>query len=92
MHKKTLEGYLGGYDLDDIESHIHLPQGDPGIMVPRIAAEQKIDLIVMGTVVRTSIPGFLIGNTAELILRQVDCAVLTIKPEGFVSPVTLEVQ
>ena len=30
-----------------------------------------------------------IGNTAERVLGQVDCAVLTAKPEGFVSPVTL---
>jgi nucleotide-binding universal stress UspA family protein len=30
------------------------------------------------------------GNTAEMILTQIDCSVLAIKPEGFVSPVTLE--
>ncbi|MEA2079293.1 MAG: universal stress protein, UspA, partial [Pseudomonadota bacterium] len=34
--------------------------------------------------------GFLIGNTAEEVLNQVDCSVLTLKPEGFVTPVTLE--
>lgn len=33
--------------------------------------------------------GFLIGNTAEEVLNQVDCPVLTVKPEGFVTPVTL---
>jgi len=32
--------------------------------------------------------GHLIGNTAEKILHQVDCSVLTVKPDGFVSPVT----
>lgn len=34
--------------------------------------------------------GFFIGNTAETVLAQVDCSVLSVKPEGFVTPVTLE--
>ena len=43
--------------------------------------------LVMGSVQRTGVGGLFIGDTAELVLRQVQCAVLTIKPEGFVSPV-----
>jgi nucleotide-binding universal stress UspA family protein len=27
------------------------------------------------------------GNTAESILQQVECSVLTVKPDGFVTPV-----
>lgn len=42
---------------------------------------------IMGTVGRTGIPGFLIGNTAETVLRQVACSVLAVKPTGFVTPV-----
>ena len=46
------------------------------------------ELVVMGTICRTGLPGFFIGNTAETVLQSVDCAVLTVKPEGFVTPVT----
>jgi nucleotide-binding universal stress UspA family protein len=46
-----------------------------------------IDVLVMGTVCRAGIPGFIIGNTAERVLDAVDCSVLVVKPEGFVSPV-----
>jgi len=92
MHRKTLERFLGRYDLADIKPYIHLPQGVAGILVPQIADEQQIDLIVMGTVVRTGVPGFFIGNTAERILHLVNCSVMAVKPEGFVTPVTLEVQ
>jgi hypothetical protein len=35
-------------------------------------------------------PGFIIGNTAETILNQIDCSVLAIKPSGFATAVTLE--
>jgi len=41
----------------------------------------------MGTVCRTGVAGLFIGNTAEKVLRQVDCSLLTVKPEGFVTPV-----
>lgn len=41
----------------------------------------------MGTVARTGIPGFIIGNTAENTLREIRCSLLALKPNGFVSPV-----
>ena len=61
-------------------------------MIPALAAANEIELIVMGTVSRTGIAGLLIGNTAEKVLRQVDCSVLTVKPEGFITPVKLDAQ
>ncbi len=45
-----------------------------------------VDLIVMGTVARTGIPGLLIGSTAASILQRVNCSVLAVKPDGFASP------
>jgi nucleotide-binding universal stress UspA family protein len=44
----------------------------------------------MGTVVRTGIPGLLIGNTAETVFHHVRCSVLAVKPDSFVSPVSLD--
>ena len=44
----------------------------------------------MGTVVRTGIDGLFIGSTAAKVLRQVDCSVLTVKPDGFKTPVKLD--
>lgn len=47
--------------------------------------------VVMATLGRSGIPpGLLIGNTTETILHKVECAVLALKPAGFVSPVTLQ--
>jgi nucleotide-binding universal stress UspA family protein len=43
--------------------------------------------VVMGTLARSGIPGYIIGNTAERVLVGVDRSVLAVKPEGFVSPV-----
>lgn len=77
--------------FDYIEPQLHVLKGDAKHIVPAMAQELDVDLIVMGTVARTGIAGFLIGNTAESILTQLDCSVLTLKPPGFVSPITLEV-
>lgn len=38
----------------------------------------------------TGVAGFFIGTTAENVLQLVDCSVLRVKPEGFVSPVKLK--
>jgi nucleotide-binding universal stress UspA family protein len=64
----------------------HLVKGDPADVIVETAKSRKIDLIVMGTVARTGIPGLLIGNTAESVLQRVACSVFAIKPDGFVSP------
>ncbi|HAW76549.1 MAG TPA: universal stress protein UspA, partial [Alteromonas australica] len=57
-----------------------------------IAATTKsldTDVIVMGTVARLGVPGFIMGGTAEETMNQLNCAVVGIKPAGFTSPITL---
>ena len=68
----------------------HVVDGSPEEVIPRIAEQEGIDLIVLGTVGRSGIPGILIGNTAERILTHIDCSVLAVKPVGFECPVKFE--
>ncbi len=89
-HRKYLNTLLEQVDVTELKPHLHLIEGDPVERIPELVMEQGIDLLVMGTVCRTGISGFLIGNTAEEVLNQIDCSVLTVKPEGFVTPVTQE--
>lgn len=85
----AMDNLLARFDLEGIDHHVHLIRGDAEEAIPEFAAGKRINLIVMGTVCRTGIAGFFIGNTAERILHKVDCSVLTVKPEAFVSPVKL---
>ncbi len=64
-----------------------LVKGQPRDAIPNFVHDEGADLLVMGTVGRTGIPGLLIGNTAETVLSRVSCSVLTLKPSPFVSPV-----
>ncbi len=66
---------------------IKLLEGSAQEEIPKYVKEHDIGLVIMGTVCRTSIPGYFIGNTAESILSEISCSALTIKPEGFISPV-----
>jgi universal stress protein E len=65
-------------------------RGTPEDIIPAFAVEHGIDLVVMGTVARTGVAGFFIGNTAERVLRNLPCCVLAVKPDGFASPVGLD--
>jgi len=73
-----------------LKPRFHLIKGDPQNAVPECARSVGARLLVLGSVARTGVPGFTMGNTAESILSQVDCSTLTVKPEKFVSPVTLD--
>lgn len=72
------------------EARCHLLKGHPGDVIAEFAEAKGVDLIVMGTVGRTGLAGFIMGNTAETILNNVRCAVIAVKPDGFESPVTLD--
>lgn len=83
------EKVLAPFDLKDAKIQKHFVKADPSTFIPDFVKNEKIDILVMGTVARTGIKGFIIGNMAETILNRIDCSVLALKPEGFVSPVEL---
>ncbi len=89
-HKDALDKLLAGYELEKLQHKIHFLKGEAKSIIPAVAEQNNIGLIVMGTVGRTGIPGFFIGNTAEDVLNQVNCSVMAVKPEGFVTPVKLD--
>ncbi|MFC1765689.1 universal stress protein [Planctomycetota bacterium] len=89
QRRSELIDLVSRYAHMNLDSQVHFLVENPGLAIPNLAASLNTELIVMGTVCRTGLPGLIIGNTAEDVLRQVDCSVLAVKPEGFVSPVTL---
>jgi len=88
-HNNRLEDLVSRYDLKGLDCETHLLKGSARDVIPLLAEKKEVDLIVMGSVTRTGISGFLIGNTAEEILNKVDCSVLVVKPDDFVTPVKL---
>lgn len=71
----------------DYPYEMEIRKGKADHLIPAMIQEKEIDILVMGTVARTGIPGFLIGNTAENIAQRVECSIMAVKPHGFVSPI-----
>jgi nucleotide-binding universal stress UspA family protein len=86
-HQRSLDALLLPYGLSSGEGNVHLRKGRPARVIAACASEREADLVVMGTLGRVGAPGLIIGNTAEDVLREIQTAVLAVKPSGFVSPV-----
>jgi nucleotide-binding universal stress UspA family protein len=86
-HEDWLEELLKGWDLSDIDHQLHVGKGRPSQYIQSITEMVDADLVVMGTVTQTDVPGFFIGNTAERILSLLGSSVLSVKPSTFRSPV-----
>lgn len=84
---KRLDEFLDSLQVDRTRIHLHSSWGTPWKEVGRTAQHLPADLIVIGTVGRSGIQGVFLGNTAEKVLSTCDCSVLTVKPDGFVSPI-----
>lgn len=85
--KKRMAEFVHSLDVNSDQIRTHLTWGIPSQEVARLADHLKIDLLVLGTVGRSGIKGVLLGNTAEKLLDTCDCSILTVKPDGFVSPI-----
>jgi nucleotide-binding universal stress UspA family protein len=79
---------LAGTEAAAFEPKLELLRGEPAAVIPKRAKELNAELIGLGTVARTGVSGLLMGNTAEALLDRVDCTVVALKPEGFVSPIS----
>ena len=89
--ENLVEDYRGSMDDKEAERFHPKPEllrGDPTVIIPQRVQELDADLLSIGTVSRTGLGGWLIGNTAEAILSRVRCTVVTHKPEGFQAPVS----
>lgn len=64
--------------------------GETPHVIAEAAREFNADLVIVGTVARQGIAGIFIGNTAETTLELLDCDIITLKQENFVSPIGLE--
>jgi len=90
QRERLLDEILMSRELLDVDFEIHMQKNSASQLIVDKSVGLNADLVVMGTVARTGIAGFFIGNTAEKVVNHIQCSVLAIKPEGIVSPVTIE--
>jgi nucleotide-binding universal stress UspA family protein len=84
-----IEALVAQSNTSDLKVSIEILEGDVTKVLSAYARDNSIALVMLGMLARTGLVGFFIGNTAEKILDDLDCSVVTVKPKNFVSPVTL---
>lgn len=75
-----------GYD----EEHTIVEQGLPEDIIPEIASKLDVAMVILGTTGRTGLSAVFIGNTAENVIDKINCDVLALKPQGYISPLDPE--
>lgn len=87
FHQKTLNEYA---QANNISAHLtHLRQGLPEEVISDVANEIDAGLVILGTVGRSGLSATLLGHTAEQVIDKLDCDLLALKPQGFISPIKL---
>ena len=64
--------------LSGIEHEFLIREDPPSIVIAQVAAEKKVDLIVIGTHGRHGLTKLLLGSCAERVFRSASCPVLTV--------------
>ena len=83
-HKDAMSLHANNFDIS--LSNTHVEEGLPESVIEKVALKLDAELVILGTIGRTGISAALIGNTAEHVIDQLNCDVLALKPEGYVSP------
>lgn len=87
--RKTVDSLIEKAKLTTL-THVHFKKGVPEEVIPNAITNHKVDILVMGTVGRTGLPGYFIGNTAENVLQKISCSLIAVKPDGFISPIKVK--
>ena len=89
-HKQWFSQYTETLVDQVSNAQCHIMRGEPGFVIPQLAEDIGAELMVMGTVARSGVSGFLLGNTAEKVLHHAKTSLLTLKPTEFSSPIQFD--
>lgn len=83
-HIEAMEKHCELYPIRVDKTYIR--EGLPENVIAELSEEIDAELVILGTIGRTGLSATLIGNTAEHTIDNLNCDVLALKPDGYVSP------
>lgn len=83
-HEQAMIVHANQFDISVVNTHVK--EGLPETVIEQVADKLDAELVILGTIGRTGISAALIGNTAEHVIDQLNCDVLALKPDGYISP------
>ncbi len=85
--EQQLARAAAGQSPEDVKAEVIEGTGHADVYLLELVKRRQIDLLVIGTMARSGIPGVFIGNTAERLLVQASCSMLAVKPADFKCPI-----
>ena len=77
--EREMQSWIEKLDAKGWDIRSRLATGNPYDVITRIAAEEKPDLVAMGTHGHGRVSGAFLGNAARVTLQHVECPVLTVR-------------
>jgi universal stress protein E len=87
-HKKAMVEHAQAFNI--AQENTHIKEGLPEDVIQSVANQLDAELVILGTIGRTGLSAALIGNTAEHVIDRLNCDVLALKPDGYISPLDVE--
>ncbi len=78
-HMDSAKALAGQFDIT--AEAVHVQEGLPEDVIPRVARELDAEMVIIGTIGRTGLSAAIIGNTAEHVIDRLDCDVLALKAD-----------
>lgn len=82
---ERLKVLLAPHEKSSVPMQVELLEGETRQVLPQYVSDNGVDLVILGSMSRTGISGFVMGNTAESMINQLNCSVITMKPDSFKS-------
>ncbi len=83
-HEKAMAEHAKQVNIAPENTHIR--EGLPEDVIEALSIELDAELVILGTIGRTGLSAALIGNTAEHVIDKLNCDLLALKPDGYISP------
>ena len=87
-HKEAMSKHANSFGIP--LSNTYVEEGLPEAVIEQVASKVDAELVILGTIGRTGISAALIGNTAEHVIDLLNCDVLALKPDGYISPLDVK--
>jgi universal stress protein E len=87
-HENAMVEHAKAFNVSSENTHIK--EGLPEDVIENVANKLDAELVILGTIGRTGLSAALIGNTAEHVIDRLNCDVLALKPDGYISPLDVE--
>ena len=89
-YQENCSFFAKDYGVDP--DNIHVRPAPAETMIPALAKELGVELMIMGTHARTGISAVTLGNTAEQLTRHIECDLLAVQAKHHMMPLERELE